>query len=1141
MKGETAIVFLVCVSLISVACGVTDPGDLAILNEFRKGLKNPDLLDWPIVGDDPCGPPTWKNVFCSGNRVTQIQAKNLGLEGPLPKDFNKLSKLSNLGLQNNKLSGMLPSFSGLSELQYVYLDNNAFDSIPADFFDGLSNLEAMALDYNPLNATTGWSLPDTLASSAQLTNLSLMSVNLVGPMPDFLGGMASLSSLKLCLNRLSGRIPDSFNGSSLQILWLNGQDGGGMTGPIDVISTMVSLTSVWLHGNQFSGEIPSNIGDLVSLNELDLNSNIMSGLIPESLANMELSKLDLNNNHFMGPIPKFKAKNVTYVSNSFCQSAEGLPCAPEVSALIDFLGGLNYPSRLVSSWSGNDPCGGGWLGLSCNSNQKVDVINLPRYDLNGTLSPSIANLGSLSKIILKNNNITGSIPLNWTALTSLTLVDLSGNNLSPPFPKFRNTANLVIDKIPQAPHSSSQSTTSNSSSTPSSLSSQGNPSSSSHFKGTDSSQTSRTQSSKWPKIVAVVAPVATATLLAFLLLPLSIYYCKRKKDVYPAPAALVVQPRDPSEPDNAVKIVIANDSNGISSIGSGSASSRMGESHLIESGNLIISVQVLRNVTKNFAPENELGRGGFGVVYKGGLDDGTQIAVKRMESGAINNKALNEFQSEIAVLSKVRHRHLVSLLGYSIEGNERILVYEYMPQGALSQHLFQWKNLKLEPLSWKRRLNIALDVARGIEYLHIFAHQSFIHRDLKSSNILLDDDFRAKVSDFGLVKLAPNGEKSVVTRLAGTFGYLAPEYAVTGKITTKVDVFSFGVVLIELLTGLMALDESRAEEKQYLAAWFWKIKSDNENLMAAIDPALDIKEDTFESVATVAELAGHCTAREPGQRPDMGHAVNVLSSLIQKWKPLDDDSEELSGIDYSLPLNQMVKGWQEAEGKDVSYMDLEDSKNSIPSRPVGFAESFTSCDGRNLVAPGSSVVDRQHELPGFFSSKRVVDRLLRGRHFLGLLNCKGVAVLCIWNELCTGANLNAFYLNVDFLSTFDLEFRSRLGWTGLQVTQAAQTAILNRLNNSPNAEHYKNVKKPITRKGQSIFKAWVEKDYKGTVSKKNGLNMEYSKLKYHGTLMKIYTKSKYYFKMRKKEGKDFTKQNLLQYLPSNHFRVIILK
>lgn len=151
---------------------------------------------------------------------------------------------------------------------------------------------------------------------------------------------------------------------------------------------------------------------------------------------------------------------------------------------------------------------------------------------------------------------------------------------------------------------------------------------------------------------------------------------------------------------------------------------------------------------------------------------------------------------------------------------------------------------------------------------------------------------------------------------------------------------------MELLTGMMALDEERPEESQYLVAYFWQIKSNKEKLMGAIDPALDKKEETLDSISIIAELAGHCTAREPGQRPDMGHAVNVLASLVEKWKPHEDEMDEYCGIDYSLPLDQMVKDWQEAEGKDVSFMDLEDSKGSIPARPAGFAESFTSVDGR---------------------------------------------------------------------------------------------------------------------------------------------------------------------------------------------------
>ncbi|GLT90119.1 hypothetical protein SLE2022_080690 [Rubroshorea leprosula] len=946
---QKKIVLLLVFSLVAVVFGATDPGDRDVLLKFRDGMENPELLNWPKNGDDPCGPPSWDYVYCSGSRVTEIQVKEIGLKGTLPQDLNKLSMLQNVGLQKNNLTGPLPSFSGLSNLQYIFLDFNNFTSIPDDFFDGLVNLLESALDYNNLNASTGWSLPKSLNDSAQLIRFSCCTCNLVGPLPDNLGSMSSLTYLLLAGNRLSGEIPRSYRGMALERLWLNNQLGGGMTGPIDVVATMESLKLLWLHGNQFTGPIPENIGNLTLLKELNLNGNQLVGLIPDSLANMELEKLDLNNNLLMGPIPKFKTTNVTFDSNAFCQSTEGLSCAPEVMALIEFLGGVNYPTRLVHSWSSNDPCKG-WFGIGCNPSHQVSVITLPHYNLSGTLSPSVAKLESLSQIMLQFNDLSGQIPENWTSLKSLKTLNLSDNNITGPVPKFPSTVDLITVGNPL--NNQPEINPSPGNSPPSEVSRSPPNKDSGSSKGAPPVEPTNGKGLKRSNLVIIVAPIASFAVLAVLVIPLSIYCYKKRKESSLAPSSLVIHPRDPSGPDNMVKIVVANNTNGSTSTltGSGSASrngsSIGGESHVIESGNLVISVQVLRNVTKNFALENELGRGGFGVVYKGELDDGTKIAVKRMEAGVISSKALDEFQAEIAVLSKVRHRHLVSLLGYSIEGNERILVYEYMPQGALSKHLFHWKSLKLEPLSWKRRLNIALDVARGMEYLHNLAHQSFIHRDLKSSNILLGDDFRAKVSDFGLVKLAPDGEKSVVTRLAGTFGYLAPEYAVTGKITTKADVFSFGVVLMELLTGLMALDEDRPEESQYLAAWFWHVKTDKEKLRAAIDPVLDVKDETFESICIMAELAGHCTAREPSQRPDMGHAVNVLAPLVEKWKPVDDDTEDYCGIDYSLPLNQMVKGWQEAEGKDASYMDLGDSKSSIPPRPAGFAESFTSADGR---------------------------------------------------------------------------------------------------------------------------------------------------------------------------------------------------
>ncbi|KAJ6715815.1 hypothetical protein OIU74_008537 [Salix koriyanagi] len=971
MESESVMlcnIVLFLFGFVTLCYSFTNPQDLKILLDFQKGLDNPELLKWPAMGNDPCGPPSWPHVFCSYGRVTQIQVQNIGLKGPLPQNFNQLSKLYNIGLQRNNFNGKLPTFKGLSELVYAFLNGNNFDTIPSDFFEGLSSIAVMALDGNPLNESTGWSLPSELASSVQLTKISVSACNLAGPLPDFLGSMPSLTNLELSYNRLSGEIPLSFGQSLMSILLLNNQEGGGMSGSIDVIANMTSLSQLWLHGNSFSGTIPEKIGDLSLLRDLNVNGNKLVGYIPQSLANMQLENLDLNNNQLMGPVPEFKAGKVSYDSNPLCQSKPGVECAPEVYALLDFLSGLNYPSNIAPRWSGNDPCHGPWMGLNCDSNSKVSVINLPRRNLTGTLSPSIAKLDSLVQIGLGGNDIEGTIPSNLTNLKSLRLFDVSENNLGPPLPKFQNSVTLVVDgnpllvggnQIQQSPSPASSippvSLTPPGSAQPSPFtmpssppsptsSSLANPSASVEVPGQTKRKFERTK-------LVIVGGILACSLLALVLIALCLYSCfKKKSETSNAPNSIVFHPRDPSDSENTVKIAVSNIAGSMSTqTGTSSVSntSNLTESpHVIEAGNVIISVQVLRKVTDNFAQKNQLGSGGFGTVYKGELEDGTKIAVKRMEAGVASGKAVDEFQAEIAVLSKVRHRHLVSLLGYSIEGNERLLVYEYMSEGALSMHLFHWKKLNLEPLSWTRRLSIALDVARGMEYLHSMARQTFIHRDLKSSNILLGDDFRAKVSDFGLVKLAPDGEKSVVTRLAGTFGYLAPEYAVMGKITTKADVFSYGVVLMELLTGLTALGEERSEESRYLAEWFWKIKSSKEKLMAAIDPTLNANEEIFESIYTIAELAGHCTSREPNHRPDMGHAVNVLAPLVEKWKPINDESGDFSGIDYNLPLPEMLKVWQDGESTGLSHTSLNDSKSSIPARPTGFAESFTSADGR---------------------------------------------------------------------------------------------------------------------------------------------------------------------------------------------------
>lgn len=993
MRGRELVILAAFYELLFLVCpiaGVTDPGDLAILNAFKKGMKNAELLQWPDGGTDPCG-QKWKFIYCSGPRVAQIQVQKVGLEGTLPSNFNQLTELYNIGLQRNKFSGALPTFNGLAKLRYAYLGTNNFDTIPADFFVGLTSLEVLSLEYNNLNATLGWSLPSDIQESTNLASLYLSQCNLVGLIPDFLGQMTSLSTLEMAYNRLTGPIPLSFNVSGVQIFQLNNQAAPSLSGPIDVVGKMQSLKQLWLHGNNFSGTIPPSLGDCVSLTDIKLNGNELVGPIPTNLTNLQLTNLTLDSNKLSGPIPDLKLPpgGFTYSGNSFCQSVPGLSCAPAVTVLLDFLASLNYPIGLAESWTGNDPCNS-WIGIGCSTGT-VSVINLPNRNLNGNISPSLINLPSLKIIKLGGNKLSGTIPSTLTRLKSLSTLDLSHNNLSPPVPKFSGqvqvltAGNPLIDKsssLPPSspsvpppsgsppsppPNGSSAPVPSANGSTPSnpvpSNPVPSNPVSPAPRSGNSPGSNANSSNSNAPtkqfdgnkgkssriSTATIVGSVAAAVLL-FFLLPAALCLYKKKARGHvqgEEPSALIVDGRNLLNDSNSVvKILVANNNaNGGNSLtDTQSTSSGPSEVHITEAGNLIISVQVLRHVTRNFSPENELGRGGFGVVYKGQLDDGTIIAVKRMEAAVVSNKGLAEFQSEIAVLSKVRHRHLVALLGYCIEGNERLLVYEYMPKGALSRHIFDWATNGLEPISWKRRLSIALDVARGMEYLHSLAHRSFIHRDLKPSNILLGDDFRAKVSDFGLVKLAPEGKYSVETKLAGTFGYLAPEYAVTGRITTKADVYSFGVVLMELITGRRALDENEPEESMYLVSWFRRMNSDKESLMKAIDGILEVTDETFESICTVAELAGHCTAREPFQRPDMGHAVNVLAPLVEKWKPKDLDNDDSGGIDFEMSLPQALKKWQAFEDKSASGLD--DSQGSLPTRPTGFADSFTSSDGR---------------------------------------------------------------------------------------------------------------------------------------------------------------------------------------------------
>ncbi|XP_054778800.1 probable serine/threonine-protein kinase PIX13 [Prosopis cineraria] len=296
----------------------------------------------------------------------------------------------------------------------------------------------------------------------------------------------------------------------------------------------------------------------------------------------------------------------------------------------------------------------------------------------------------------------------------------------------------------------------------------------------------------------------------------------------------------------------------------------------------IFSFAELKAATKNFRVDTVLGEGGFGKVFKGWLEEkatpksgsGTVVAVKKLNSESL--QGFEEWQSEINFLGRLSHPNLVKLLGYCWEENELLLVYEFMQKGSLENHLFG-RGSAVQPLPWEIRLKIAIGAARGLAFLH--TSEKVIYRDFKASNILLDGSYTAKISDFGLAKLAPSASRShVTTRVMGTFGYAAPEYVATGHLYVKSDVYGFGVVLVEILTALRALDQNRPSGQHNLVDWVKPYLQDGRKLKGIMDSRLEGKYSS-KSAFRIAQLALKCLALEPKHRPSMKEVLENLERI----------------------------------------------------------------------------------------------------------------------------------------------------------------------------------------------------------------------------------------------------------------------
>ncbi|XVE92384.1 hypothetical protein REPUB_Repub01dG0092700 [Reevesia pubescens] len=553
----------------------------------------------------------------------------------------------------------------------------------------------------------------------------------------------------------------------------------------------------------------------------------------------------------------------------------------EVVALMTIKSNLHDPYNVLENWDSNsvDPCS--WRMVTCSPDGYVSALGLPSQSLSGTLSPSIGNLSNLQSVLLQNNAISGPIPATIGKLEKLQTLDLSNNTFSSEIPtSLGDLGNLNYLRL---------NNNSLTGACPDSLSNIGG------LTLVDLSYNNL--SGSLPKISARTFKVIGNPLICG---PKAGNNCSA---VFPEPLSL---------PPDGLKSQSDSGSKGHRVAVAFGASFGAAFFIILFIGLLVwwryrhnqqiffdvneqydpevclghlnrYTFKELRAATDHFNSKNILGRGGFGIVYKGCLNDGTLVAVKRLKDYNIAGGEI-QFQTEVETISLAVHRNLLRLSGFCTTENERLLVYPYMPNGSVASRLRD--HIHGRPaLDWARRKKIALGTARGLVYLHEQCDPKIIHRDVKAANILLDEDFEAVVGDFGLAKLLDHRDSHVTTAVRGTVGHIAPEYLSTGQSSEKTDVFGFGILLLELITGQKALNFGRAaNQKGVMLDWVKKLHQEGK-LSLLVDKDLKGNYDRIE-LEEMVQVALLCTQFNPIHRPRMSEVLRMLGGdgLAEKWE-----------------------------------------------------------------------------------------------------------------------------------------------------------------------------------------------------------------------------------------------------------------
>ncbi|XP_010533910.1 PREDICTED: protein NSP-INTERACTING KINASE 3 [Tarenaya hassleriana] len=593
----------------------------------------------------------------------------------------------------------------------------------------------------------------------------------------------------------------------------------------------------------------------------------------------------------------------------------------EVVALMAIKSELNDPYNVLENWDVNsvDPCS--WRMVTCSYGY-VSSLGLPSQSLSGTLSPRIGNLTNLQSVLLQNNAISGPIPDTIGRLEKLQTLDLSNNLFTGEIPSsLGELKNLNYLKL----NNNSLSGTC--------------PDSLSDIEGLSLVDISYNNlSGALPKVSARTFKIVGNPLI-----------CGPKADancsaVFPEPLTL---------PPDGLTGESGNRSGG-HHVAVAFAASFAAAFFIIFSVGIFLwwryrhnkqiffdvneqydpevslghlkryTFKELRAATDHFNAKNILGRGGYGVVYKGHLNDATLVAVKRLKDCNIAGGEI-QFQTEVETISLAVHRNLLRLRGFCSTENERILVYPYMPNGSVASRLKD--HIRGEPaLDWPRRKKIALGTARGLVYLHEQCDPKIIHRDVKAANILLDEDFEAIVGDFGLAKLLDHRDSHVTTVVRGTVGHIAPEYLSTGQSSEKTDVFGFGILLLELITGQKALDFGRSShQKGVMLDWVKKLHQEGK-LNQIVDKDLKGKFDRVE-LEEIVQVALLCTQFNPLHRPKMSEVLKMLEGdgLAERWEASQSQSQNRNAEQMLMRLRS--RSWCEpSSSPPVMYSEyIQDS------------------------------------------------------------------------------------------------------------------------------------------------------------------------------------------------------------------------